>query len=304
MRLRAALPAAPTTIAFVPGFEDRLVVTCRSRGPDRLGWGALADLPDPPLVDLVAAAPAGRALVLTGGEPTLRPDLPDIVGALAGSSAVLATDGLALGSPGTAKLLARRGLAGVRVSLHSARGDAHDWIARRPGAARAAVRAMRACSSAGLQVEGAITATRPTMPLLPETVAVLARIGVGRVRVRRWTGPAGDEDVALAPRMAMVAPWLELAAHRARELGIEMVLEDFPLCRTGAVRGIVAGPVSVRWHVARLPGWTDLGERLAAATARARCGACPGPADCSGLDEAYVDCFGSSELDGHPGGPA
>lgn len=74
---------------------------------------------------------------LTGGEPTLRPDLADIVRGLreAGVRAVgMTTNGLVL----TRRLpaLQRAGLSALNVSLDSLRADRYERMARRPGLAR------------------------------------------------------------------------------------------------------------------------------------------------------------------------
>lgn len=74
---------------------------------------------------------------LTGGEPTLRADLADIVRGLreAGVRAVgMTTNGLVL----TRRLpaLQRAGLSALNVSLDSLRADRYERMARRPGLAR------------------------------------------------------------------------------------------------------------------------------------------------------------------------
>lgn len=75
---------------------------------------------------------------LTGGEPTLRPDLVDIVGRLAalpGLSAIgLTSNGLALGR--RLPQLQRAGLTHVNLSLDTLRADRFERLARRRGHAR------------------------------------------------------------------------------------------------------------------------------------------------------------------------
>ena len=51
---------------------------------------------------------------------------------------------------GAAQPLRAAGLDRVRVCLHAARADAHDWLVSRPGAARLAVRAVGRLTALGI----------------------------------------------------------------------------------------------------------------------------------------------------------
>jgi|GEM_PF-2595000 len=67
---------------------------------------------------------SGKLISLTGGEPTLHPDLEGIISALSGKNAIaLATNGLRLAEPGYAKRLKRAGLENVVFSLNSMSPD-------------------------------------------------------------------------------------------------------------------------------------------------------------------------------------
>ena len=111
----------------------------RTDAADRLDDVADGTLPDPPVAALgalAADAPLGP-LWLVGGEPTLRGDLPALVLALSRAHAGplgVATDGLALASAERLQMLRKAGLTHVRIALHTARPDAHDWLVGRDGA--------------------------------------------------------------------------------------------------------------------------------------------------------------------------
>ncbi|HJN72451.1 MAG TPA: hypothetical protein QGF58_00840 [Myxococcota bacterium] len=161
----------------------------RFRGHTDRGW----DLPHPPLEALVQLADEDD-VVLGGGEPTLRPDLPRLLAAI--PTARLHTDGLAF-----AEGLQGLELQRVRIDFHCARQDAHDWLVGQKGAARSAVRAIRTCLEAGLDVEVEVLLTRPTLPHIEETLAVLESLGVQQTRLRpiERRGPAAEHYLALAP---------------------------------------------------------------------------------------------------------
>lgn len=206
-----------------------LVACFRTRFPGRTdrGW----ELPHPELDALVALADDDD-IVLGGGEPTLRGDLPALLAAL--PNARLHTDGLAF-----AEGLRGLPLGRIRIDFHCARQDAHDWLVGKTGAARSAVRAIRSCLEAGLDVEVEVLLTRPTLPHLGETLDVLHRLGVRRARIRRIErrGPAAEDYIALSPRLARMRLPIEEAWR-----------EDMELTLLGVPRPGAEALVSERWH--------------------------------------------------------
>jgi len=186
-----------------------LVACFRTRFEGRTdrGW----EHPDPSIDELVALSDGDD--VLGGGEPTLRSDLPALVEAL--PQARLHTDGLAF-----AEGLRGLPLSRVRIDLHSGRQDAHDWLVGRAGAAKAAVRAIRRCLEAGLDVEVETLLTRPTLPHVGETLALVERLGVRAVRLRRIErrGPAAADFIALSPRLLQMREVLEGAWREGMDI--------------------------------------------------------------------------------------
>jgi MoaA/NifB/PqqE/SkfB family radical SAM enzyme/SAM-dependent methyltransferase len=99
-------------------------------------------------------------ITLSGGEPLLRADLEDIVGAFDDRSClVLNTTGDGL-TPTRARALRERGLFAAGISLDSADEAEHDRLRDRPGAFRAALDALRTAGSAGLYPYVVSVATR------------------------------------------------------------------------------------------------------------------------------------------------
>lgn len=95
-----------------------------------------------------------RKLRFTGGEPTLRPDLVDIVAAWTAAGAIdvaLTTNGLRL--PPLLPALADAGLRAVTVHLDSLREDRIEDVMGRGASVAAARAAMHAARAAGLRVK-------------------------------------------------------------------------------------------------------------------------------------------------------
>ena len=279
--------------------EIHLHATAATRSAAQLD-GPSADLPDPALSDLVAALvsePAELPVVVRGGEPTLRSDLPALLEALAPRRPVLCTDGLPLGSAPRIGALRQSGMAGLRVLLHSSRADAHDWLVGRQGAWKASVRALRVAGEAGLPIEVQATVTRPTAAHLAELVQLAASVGARAVHLRRLLGRghAASSAVMLVPRFALLAEPLEAAAVAAQRAKLDLRLSGFPVCVAPRLRSRIAGPDAIRHLGSPEAAWR---RRLAEEVPEtvARCGACPDLPRCAGAPADYVERFGLAEI--------
>lgn len=282
--------SAPATSSASVDFRVPLV-----RGPARLPWRADGD--ELPASDVVAAARSvsGRpgAFLLGGGDPLRRADLATLLRELS----EMRPASLGLSTPGTGvttALVERLRSARVQrlvVPFHCARQDAHDWLVGRPGALKAALRAIRAAVEAGMPVTAEVVVTRPTMPHLAETVDVLTRVGVRSLCLRRLA--AADVDraafAALSPRLSLLAGDLERAATTALQRRARLVLRDFPVCVAPRLQRLFAAPGAEVW----LGGDGTAGARVAPGPG---CPDCPGDAHCAGVPSDYVARFGWEEF--------
>ncbi|MBW2527270.1 MAG: radical SAM protein, partial [Deltaproteobacteria bacterium] len=293
--------------------ESRLVVTAERRAPSRLDDVVVDPTPPDPTLDelgsLARQASPGGAFWLAGGEPTVRSDLPEIVGRIRARRAGivgLVTDGLALTRTEAVEPLRRAGLSRVRIALHAAIPEAHDWLTATPGAALRALRGIRTCSSAGLAVEIEAALTRPTTPHLAQLAELAAHVGAAALHLRRLSarGPAADELVSLCPRLALLEPALEEAARVALRWRLPLAVHGLPRCAARLLDPCRVGPGMVRWLVSDDPTWHDFSHQLTEVAPGARCPACPGDPECSGASQDYVAAFGSSELASEDGLPA
>lgn len=127
------------------------------------------------LVREIAELAPGAMLVLTGGEPLLRRDLPVIVAAAAdaGLLPVIGTNGLLLDAAHAARLRLA-GAMGVGISLDSATPQFHDRLRGQSGAWAGALAGMAAARAAGLGVLMQTTLFEENLGELP-ALAQLAR---------------------------------------------------------------------------------------------------------------------------------
>ncbi len=165
-----------------------------------------------------------REIVLTGGEPTLRSDLTDLVRLAAEGSArvVLETNAARLDER-QAHDLATAGLAVARIQL-VAWGAAADEISREPGAFAAALRGLRALASAGVVVEVTTPVVRRNLDLV---AAMPGQIMAGGLPVAALVlvVPSTAPDATECASLAEVGAAITAVADEARRVGLPLRLD-------------------------------------------------------------------------------
>ena len=166
-----------------------------------------------------------REIVLTGGEPTLRSDLADLVRrAAAGSARVVLETNATRIDEGKARDLANAGLALARVQLVAWGADAADAITREPGGFAAAMRGLRALADAGIAIEVTTPIVRRNVALVAAMPAAIAASDLpvaALVLVVPSTAPDAVECAALAE----VATAITTVADEARRVGLPLRLD-------------------------------------------------------------------------------
>ena len=129
------------------------------------------------LLDNVASF-AEPILILTGGEPMLRPDIYDIAAhaTALGLRVVMAPCGVLIDDDAAAKIL-RSGIRHISVSLDGATAADHDDFRGVCGAFDAAVRGIAAARRAGLSFQVNTTVTKRNLQQIPAILDLAVRLG-------------------------------------------------------------------------------------------------------------------------------
>ncbi|MBI3297866.1 MAG: radical SAM protein [Elusimicrobia bacterium] len=132
--------------------------------------------------ELFKAAKDGyRAVCFTGGEPTSRRDLPEML-ALARRLGFeyrrVQTNGLKLGEPGAVEALEAAGATHFRVSLHGHTPELHDELVKVPGAFAKAVAGLERIRARGLGVGVNVVLNKANAAFLTETCEAFLERGV------------------------------------------------------------------------------------------------------------------------------
>jgi radical SAM protein with 4Fe4S-binding SPASM domain len=168
----------------------------------------------------------------TGGEPTLRPDLPELI-AYAKSRRLrtnLITNGLRCGANGYVDKLAIAGLDSAQVSLEAADPAVHDAIVGHPGAWQRTVQGIRNLKAAGIHVHTNTTINSLNRDHLLDLVDFLAGMQqpyLSMNMIIRTGDAVGSMEIGYQEIGGLVLPLKE----RANEHGMKFVwYSPVPLC--------------------------------------------------------------------------
>ena len=268
--------------------------------------GRVADVPAPEVVrKVMAARELGVGMVLfSGGEPTMREDLPALARAVAalGMRFGLITNGRRLSYRPYREALLDLGLAYVHTSLHGARAATHDAHVR-CCAFGEVLAALEGIAGRGVEVHVNTVITRLDVGELADTSDLLARFAplTHKLCLMEPRGSFEDHEARLAipPEEAGSAAvaCVERSRGLHREAGLETVVEGFPTCQVEAARDAVA---SLRTHNILYMSEafedrlfpTDDGER----TYLDPCWPCAARPDCPGVYVGYAERYGTTGL--------
>jgi radical SAM protein with 4Fe4S-binding SPASM domain len=136
----------------------------------------------------------------TGGEPTLRADLPELVAYARerGLRTNLITNGIRCGDEAYAAQLAEAGLNSAQVSVEAGDAATHDAVVDHPGAFERTIQGVRNFKAAGVHVHTNTTINDRNLEALPALIDLLGGMGqeyLSMNMVIRTGGAVGVPDV-------------------------------------------------------------------------------------------------------------
>jgi molybdenum cofactor biosynthesis enzyme MoaA len=203
------------------------------QGDKRLKWGAK------PVEELrkilEEGRPAADALVFTGGEPTVRRDLPDLIAyarQLGYKTIQIQSNGRMFAHKGYCKLVIEKGANEFSPALHGHTAALHDYLTDAPGAWSQTVQGIRNLKALGQYVLTNSVVTKSNFRHLPELAKLLTVLGVDQFQFAfvHPTGTAGKEFAAVVPRMVMAAPYIMKGLQIGLDAGRRVTTEAVPYC--------------------------------------------------------------------------
>lgn len=258
-----------------------------------------------------ARAGGGQRLILTGGEPTLRPDLPRLVRRardLGFEDVQVFTNGLMLAYPDRARALVDAGLGSLCLHVSTLDRETYAAVAGRDllPVLRQAMDQLAQFPS--LEVTVLTVVSRATLPGLARTVAAL-RAWQAAAGFRRFVsqlilccvyGSAWDHRDDLLLSMTEAAPRVAEVVRAAARDPWPVVHQGFPPC---LMPGLEAHSYDLYLTLGRrlLPGGVDDVTELEAMFVKPDpCLGCRHEPWCLGLPRGYVRRFGAGEVRPRP----
>jgi len=156
----------------------------------------------------------------TGGEPTLRNDLEELISHARGRGLIinLVTNGTLIDDARAASLKAA-GLGSAQVSIEAPNAETHDFLAGRTGAFAETLAGIAALRRAGIPTQTNTTITRANIDLVRAMPSFLRSLGISRFAMNLFipTIPGPWADRLFVP-YEEIGPYVDTVAKAARAL--------------------------------------------------------------------------------------
>ncbi len=292
----------------------KLGFSCNNRCVFCVQGDKRARLPDLSTAEALREIEAGRAgcdeLVLTGGEVTIRKDLPELVAAaksLGYRRVQVQTNGRMLSRWNRLGRLVAAGLDELSPALHGACAETHDALTGVRGAFSQTVRAIRNARLVGLPVITNTVVVRGNLAELPALARLLVGLRVNRFQLA-FVHPLGTAAMSfdeVVPRLPDVQGPVLAALAIGRAGGVPCSTEAVPLCFLPGFEGCAAEPTIPATRIVDGERVVDDYTETRVLHGKAKgppCGECRLDAVCEGPWREYPERFGWDEF--RPLGPS
>jgi radical SAM protein with 4Fe4S-binding SPASM domain len=164
-------------------------------------------------------------IIFTGGEPTLRDDLPELIAHAESNGQItgLNTNARRLSDSRYVERLIEAGLDHVQITLESHDPEIHNRMVRAKGAFRQTVKGLENALSSPLSVMTNTTMLRDNVSTLPATLDFLAELGVPTVGLNAliYSGRGAKVGTGLPERE--LTPLLEIARAKTEARGQRLI---------------------------------------------------------------------------------
>jgi len=174
-------------------------------------------------------------VVLTGGEPTVRPDILEVIAyarAVGYEDAQLQSNGRMLSYNGFCEKLLDAGATSFMLGIHGHNPEIHDFLVRSPGAFKQAVQGTRNLKALSQQVAINSVVNKINYKFAPEIARLFAGLKVNQLQFAfmHCTGNALKNIDLLLPTKTEIMPYLHEGLDIGLKAGLTMRVEAYPFC--------------------------------------------------------------------------
>ena len=244
-------------------------------------------------------------IVLTGGEPTLHPDIFDIVRIarqdLGFKTVQIQTNGRMFVYHDFCEKMIEAGANEFAVSLHGHCAPLHDYLTGRPGSFTATAGGIRNLLRLKQNVVTNTVITKPNYRHLSEIARMLIALGLRQFifSYPHIIGICAVNVRGTAPRMTLIAPHLKKALAMATDAGRISLTEAIPPCILRGFEQHIAERLHTSRTVVDCDGTIDdfHDHRMHSMKKKGpRCGECGMAGNCEGVWPDYPEHFSWDEF--------
>lgn len=282
--------------------NNRCLFCVQGRKRDRYGKKARQELMD--ILDQNAERYTG--VVFTGGEPSLHPDLLDLVARakqVGYDSIQIQSNGRMFAYADLCERLIAAGVTEFSPALHGASPDCHDYLTQVRGSFEQTVRGIRVLKSLGQRVITNSVITRSNFRHLPELAKLLIDLGVDQYQLAfvHPVGSAGPEAnfAAIVPRFELLVKTLHPALLMGLEANRVVMTEAVPFCFMGGLEQLVGERIMPSTRIFDAEGVIEDYRQYRVGEGKAKgqpCEDCSRNAECEGPWREYTDRYGWGEF--------
>jgi radical SAM protein with 4Fe4S-binding SPASM domain len=164
-------------------------------------------------------------IIFTGGEPTLREDLPDLIAHAEHNGQItgLNTNARRLADEGYVARLVEAGLDHVQITVESGDASIHDEMVRRQGAHVQTVKGLKNALASPLFVMTNTTMLRSNRHTIPATLDFLTEAGVPTIGLNALIHSGRGASVGTGLPEAELKPLLEIAREKTAVRGQRLI---------------------------------------------------------------------------------
>jgi MoaA/NifB/PqqE/SkfB family radical SAM enzyme len=238
-------------------------------------------------------------MVYSGGEPTVRPDLPEILRYAKGlgiDEQNIQTNARRLSDRVYLEDLRDAGLTSCFVSIHGPEAGVHDWLTRSPGAFDQTCAGLANLDGLGMPFVTNAVICKQNYRHLGALVTNLSRtfpsIGTIKLSYPRLQGGAADNLSQVVTPLWEVAPFVRDAIDRGIEAGVYVETEFVPICLLGKRFDRTDNFNTTRVNLSDLAFSDSNYYRPPGQIFYEACGKCDVRDQCSGIDTLHHEKFG------------
>ncbi len=164
-------------------------------------------------------------IVFTGGEPTLRNDLPELIAHAESKGQItgLNTNARRLRDPAYVKALVEAGLDHVQITVESCDEAIHDEMVRAKGAFRQTIEGLKNALASPLFVMTNTTMLQTNVRTIPATLDFLAELGVPTIGLNALIYSGHGLTVGTGLNEAELQPLLDVAVQKTAARGQRLI---------------------------------------------------------------------------------